>query len=121
MTQDQAATTIVQLLREQILPTLRKAYGRKRTLEIQNRSTAMSVRFAKDANYRITHSDVYWWPDRSDLFSTTVSTRTAAVDGPINDTCQCLTSSMTMCRRVSSTSTTSTFSTSCIIARARRH
>src|SRR5437879_2236674 len=51
MTQDrQAATTIVQLLRERdFYPTLRKAYGRKRTLEIQKSLDPQCLSgFAKD-------------------------------------------------------------------------
>jgi len=78
MTQDRkAATTIVQLLRERdFYPTLRKA------LDPQCLSG-----FAKDANYRITHSDVYLVADQSDfIFYDCVYEELLQSMGPINDT-----------------------------------
>ena len=90
MTQDRpAATTIVQLLRERdFYPTLRKAYGRKRTLEIQKSLDPQCLSgFAKDANYRITHSDVYLVADQSDfIFYDCVYEELLQSMGPINDT-----------------------------------
>jgi hypothetical protein len=90
MTQDRKdATTIVQLLRERdFYPTLRKAYGRKRTREIQKSLDPQCLSgFAKDANYRITHSDVYLVADQSDfIFYDCVYEELLQSMGPINDT-----------------------------------
>jgi hypothetical protein len=90
MTQDRkAATTIVQLLRERdFYPTLRKAYGPKRTREIQKSLDPQCLSgFAKDANYRITHSDVYLMVDQGDfIFYDCVYEELLQSMGPINDT-----------------------------------
>jgi hypothetical protein len=90
MTQDRkAATTIVQLLRERdFYPTLRKAYGPKRTREIQKSLDPQCLSgFAKDANYRITHSDVYLMADQGDfIFYDCVYEELLQSMGPINDT-----------------------------------
>ena len=90
MTQDRkAATTIVQLLRARdFYPTLRKAYGRERTREIQKSLDPQCLSgFAKDASYRITHSDVYLVADQSDfIFYDCVYEELLQSMGPINDT-----------------------------------
>jgi hypothetical protein len=90
MTQDRkAATTIVQLLRERdFYPTLRKAYGPKRTREIQKSLNPQCLSgFAKDANYRITHSDVYLMADQGDfIFYDCVYEELLQSMDPINDT-----------------------------------
>jgi hypothetical protein len=90
MTQDRnAATTIVQLLRERdFYPTLRKAYGPKRTREIRKSLDPQCLSgFAKDANYRITHSDVYLTADQGDfIFYDCVYEELLQSMGPINDT-----------------------------------
>ena len=90
MTQDRkAATTIVQLLRKRdFYPTLRKAYGPKRTREIQKSLDPQCLSgFAKDANYRITHSDVYLMADQGDfIFYDCVYEELLQSMGPINDT-----------------------------------
>ncbi len=90
MTQDRkAATTIVQLLRERdFYPTLRKAYGPKRAREIRKSLDPQCLSgFAKDANYRITHSDVYLMADLGDfIFYDCVYEELLQSMGPINDT-----------------------------------
>jgi DUF2927 family protein len=90
VTQDRkAATTIVQLLRERdFYPTLRKVYGRKRTREIQKSLDPQCLSgFAKDAEYRITHSDVYLVADQGDfIFYDCIYEELLQSMGPINDT-----------------------------------
>ena len=90
MTQDRkAATTIVQLLRERdFYPALRKAYGRERTTKIQTALDPQCLSgFAKDAEYRITHSDVHLVADRGDfIFYDCVYEELLQSMGPVNDT-----------------------------------
>jgi hypothetical protein len=90
MTQDRkAATTIVQLLRERdFYPTLRKAYGGERTARIQKSLDPQCLSgFAKDAEYRITRSDVYLVADQGDfIFYDCVYEELLQSMGPVNDT-----------------------------------
>jgi hypothetical protein len=90
MTQDRAtATTVVRLLREKdFYPTLRKAYGRERTAKIRKSLDPQCLSgFAKDAEYRITHSDVYLVADKGDfIFYDCVYEELLQSMGPINDT-----------------------------------
>jgi hypothetical protein len=90
MTQDRkAATTIVQLLREHdFYPALRKAYGRERTAKIQTSLDPQCLSgFAKDDDYRITHSDVHLVADRGDfIFYDCVYEELLQSMGPVNDT-----------------------------------
>ena len=90
VTQDRsAATTIIQLLRERdFYPTLRKAYGRKRADQIRKSLDPQCLSgFAKDAEYRITHSDVYLVADAGDfIFYDCIYEELLQSMGPINDT-----------------------------------
>jgi hypothetical protein len=84
----QAANVVVRLLRERdLLPTLRAAYGRDRTRNIQKSLEPQCLSgFRKDAELRIVRSDVFLVADKGDfIFYDCAYEEVLQSLGPIND------------------------------------
>jgi hypothetical protein len=90
MTADRASANVeVRLLHERAFErTLRAAYGRERTRRIQKSLEPQCLSgFRKDAEFRITHSDVFLVADAGDfIFYDCVYEELLQALGPINDT-----------------------------------
>ena len=118
-TDRKAANVEVRLIRERDFGrTLRKAYGRDRARQIPESLEPQCLSgFRKDAEFRIVHSDVFLVVDAGRLHLLRLRLRGAAAVARADQRhrrCHGPCSTMT-CRWDSSASTTSTFSTSCII------